>query len=95
MMPTIHIGGCQLVDLGTGPRIMYGQTAHAPPVFWVAITFASAFGASLLILPLASITRRNIPVLRDAESLNSLAIAIPYHGRGRLYDPAVLLRSFL
>lgn len=35
MMPTSHIGCMQLVDLGTGPRMMRGQIPHAPPVFWV------------------------------------------------------------
>jgi hypothetical protein len=72
MMPTREIGGCVLVDIGTGPRNASGQSPHAPPVFWAAITAAAAFGALLLLLSLASIARRKIAEVFATRSLSSL-----------------------
>jgi hypothetical protein len=51
--------GSYLVDLGTGPRTMAGDVPHAPTLFWVAMTAASGFGATWLILALTSIACRN------------------------------------
>ena len=106
MIPTLAIGGSQLVDLGTGPRLMYGQTPHAPPVFWVAITAAAAFGASLLILSLASLAHRSIAQVYATRSLRALwpslflltvgaAYMIPLCSYANFYERHVLLEIAL
>ena len=67
--------GCILVDFGTGPRTMDGESPHAPVLFWVAVTAVSAFGAALLVLALASIARRSFAQLLSTR--NHLSLWLP------------------
>jgi hypothetical protein len=59
LMP-VGSAGCILIDFGTGPRAMAGEVPHAPVLLWVGVTAVSAFGATLLVLNLASIARKSI-----------------------------------
>jgi len=66
LMP-VGSDGCILVDLGTGPRTLPGETPHAPVLLWVAVTAISACGAALLVLALASIARRSFARLLSTQ----------------------------
>jgi hypothetical protein len=105
LMPVGSLG-CILVDLGTGPRTMVGETPHAPLLFWVAVTAVSAFGAALLVLALASIARRSLAQLLSTRNHRSLwlpafliivgtAYWVPFGYYGPWFDRYLLLEMSL
>src|SRR5262249_39639241 len=61
MMP---LGGNILVDFGLGPADLSGPRPRAPQWFWVAITYASAFGGVCLLVALGQVARRAITAIR-------------------------------
>ena len=74
LMP-IGVPGNILVDFGTGHRDLSGQGPHAPVWFWVAITWAAAFGAASIILVWGQITLRAMTLIRSGQSWRSFWLA--------------------
>ena len=72
MLMPLGMGGNILVDLGTGIRSLAGPAPHAPRWCWVAITGASAFGATALVLALGQVARRVLAQLRSEQPRRSL-----------------------
>jgi hypothetical protein len=72
MLMPLGMGGNILVDLGTGIRSLDGPAPHAPHWCWVAITWASAFGATALVLALGQVARRILAQLRSGQPRQSL-----------------------
>lgn len=98
--------GCILVDLGTGPRTLGGETPHAPVLLWVAVTAVSTFGAALLVLALASIARRSFAHLLSTRNHRPLWLSafliivgavycVPFGYYGPWFDRYLLLEMSL
>jgi hypothetical protein len=88
----VGMPGNILVDLGTGLPSLEGPAPHAPRGFWVAVTWASAFGAACILLAIGQMVRPALARLGSAQGRRSLWLsALLLVSLGVVYAPFCIM----
>jgi hypothetical protein len=75
MLMPLGPGGSILADFGLGVYDLAGQRSGAPSWFWIAITWASAFGAASIVLASVQVGGRALATIRSGQARQSLWLA--------------------